>query len=466
MSAVENRQKPWFTGGKLINKMKSIIKLNLPQKAARIIELLEQNGYEAYAVGGCVRDCALGREPEDWDITTSARPSQVKALFHKTVDTGEKHGTVTVLMGGEGFEVTTYRIDGIYEDGRHPKSVNFTSDLVEDLRRRDFTINAMAYNESSGLVDVFHGLDDLDKKIVRCVGTAEERFWEDSLRILRAVRFCAQLGFAMEENTRRAAKEMAKTLSRISKERIQVETVKLLTSPHPEYIKMAWDLGLMDFILPEFEVMMNTPQNSRYHCFHVGDHTIEVLRNIRSDKVLRLTALLHDCGKPWCRTTDAAGEDHFKGHNVESAKRAERVLKELRLDNETIKRVVDLILWHTYRFDGTKADVRRVASQLGTELFPLLMEVFRADSLAKNPKMQNQLLARIELVERLYEQIFEDGDCLTLKELTVKGEDLIKAGVRPGPEMGEILQRLLEAVLEDPKMNEKERLMGMVEQGC
>lgn len=250
------------------------MRIQLPEKVTKIIETLEAAGFEAYAVGGCVRDSILGRKPDDWDITTSAKPDQVKHLFQRTVDTGIKHGTVTVLLEREGFEVTTYRIDGAYEDGRHPSEVSFTASLREDLRRRDFTINAMAYNDKEGLVDLYGGLTDLEAGVIRCVGKAVERFDEDALRMLRAVRFSAQLGFWIEEETRAAIRLLAPNLQKISAERIQVELVKLVTSPHPDYLRTAYELGITAQILPEFDLCMETPQRHKHHCYDVGEHIL------------------------------------------------------------------------------------------------------------------------------------------------------------------------------------------------
>lgn len=308
------------------------MRVTIPEQAEKILEQLQTAGYEAYVVGGCVRDSLLGRKPDDWDITTSAKPEQVKALFRRTVDTGLKHGTVTVLMGGEGFEVTTYRIDGEYEDGRHPREVSFTSSLKEDLQRRDFTINAMAYNHKTGLVDMFGGLSDLERKIVRCVGNPMERFTEDALRILRAVRFCAQLGFSMEEETAKGLSVLAPNLRMVSAERIQVELVKLLVSPHPDYLRLAYEAGITKEFLPEFDRMMETPQNTPHHCYTVGEHTLHSLTEIPGDRVLRLTMLLHDVGKPKARTTDAQGRDHFKLHGDIGEKMAVDILHRLKFD--------------------------------------------------------------------------------------------------------------------------------------
>ena len=254
-----------------------MLRIQIPEKANRIIAALTEAGFEAYVVGGCVRDAILGRTAADWDITTNARPEQVKALFPRTLDTGLQHGTVTVMQGREGFEVTTYRIDGEYLDGRHPEKVTFTPSLLEDLRRRDFTVNAMAYNEKEGLVDAFDGLGDLKRRQIRCVGNAEERFTEDALRILRAVRFSAQLDFTIEAHTRAALSRFAPRLSKVSAERIQTELVKLLTSPHPERFRVVWETGISAVILPEFDACMNTPQNHPHHSWSVGEHTLRAL---------------------------------------------------------------------------------------------------------------------------------------------------------------------------------------------
>ena len=314
--------------------------IELPEKVKYVIDTLMDAGYEAYAVGGCIRDSILGRKPEDWDITTSANPMQVKNLFRRTIDTGIQHGTVTVMLEKEGFEVTTYRIDGEYEDGRHPKKVVFTSNLIEDLKRRDFTINAMAYNEKDGLVDAFCGIEDLEKKVIRCVGNPEERFGEDALRMMRAVRFAAQLGFSIEKNTKRAIVELAGNLSKVSAERIQVELVKLLVSNHPEEFMTAYETGLTKVFLPEFDAMIKTPQNNKHHCYNVGEHTIEAVKNSPQDKILRLTMLLHDVAKPVCKSVDEQGIYHFYGHPAKGAEMAKDILRRLKFDNDTIRKLL------------------------------------------------------------------------------------------------------------------------------
>lgn len=289
------------------------MQIRLPQKVEDIIEKIQAAGYEAYAVGGCVRDTVLGREPDDWDITTSAEPEEVKKLFERTIDTGIQHGTVTVMLGREGFEVTTYRIDGKYEDSRHPKDVTFTANLKEDLRRRDFTINAMAYNEKDGLVDLYGGIQDIEKGLIRCVGDAGERFTEDALRMMRAVRFSAQLGYAIEENTKAAVKELAPMIRKISAERIQAELVKLMVSDHPDYIRTAYETGITAQIFPEFDLCMKTEQNNPHHCYSVGEHILHTLAYVDADKVLRLGMLFHDIGKPGTLSVDEEGITHNHG---------------------------------------------------------------------------------------------------------------------------------------------------------
>lgn len=455
--AAANRPRKWFIGEEHIN-----MKLAIPSSAEKILRILEENGYEAYVVGGCVRDSILGRRPDDWDITTSASPEQVKGLFRKTVDTGLQHGTVTVLMDKEGFEVTTYRVDGDYEDGRHPKEVMFTSSLEEDLKRRDFTINAMAYHPDRGLVDLFHGLEDMENQVIRCVGNPMERFQEDALRILRAVRFSAQLGFTIEENTREGIRSLAPNLKNVSAERIQVELVKLLVSPHPDYLRTAYETGITKEFLPEFDTCMRTEQNTSHHCYNVGEHTLHSLLNIRADKVLRLTMLLHDMGKPVVKKTDEAGRDHFKMHGPKSEQMAKTILRRLKFDNDTLNKVCRLVKWHDARPLPEMAAVRRAVNKIGEDIFPLYLEVQMADMMAQSTYRRQEKEERIRGVKKCYEEIMEKKQCVSLKTLAVTGRDLIAAGCRPGPELGDILDGMLEHVLEYPEENTKERLMELL----
>ena len=438
------------------------MKIALPEKVSFIINTLMRAGYEAYAVGGCVRDVMLNRTPMDWDITTSAKPHEVKQLFGHTIDTGILHGTVTVMLEQEGFEVTTYRIDGEYEDARHPKEVSFTSDLLEDLKRRDFTINAMAYNDAQGLVDAFDGVGDLKRGIIRCVGRATERFSEDALRMLRAVRFSAQLGFVLEEETRAAIVELAPNIAKVSAERIQMELVKLLTSNHPEEICTAYETGLTAVFLPEFDRMMETAQNNPHHCYTVGEHTLMALQGVEADKVLRLTMLLHDVAKPVCHTTDENGIDHFYGHPQKGSEMARMILRRLKFDNDTTDRVSALVRWHDDNPELSPESVRRAISRIGLERYPALFAVKRADTLAQSTYCREEKLTYLDAYEALYHEVMEKQQCLTIKQLAVTGSDLIEAGMQPGKEIGSVLKQLLELVLEAPELNTKEKLLKQV----
>ncbi|MGN1148571.1 MAG: CCA tRNA nucleotidyltransferase [Lachnospiraceae bacterium] len=437
-------------------------KIVLPEKVKLIIRTIQAAGFEAYAVGGCIRDSVLGREPNDWDITTSARPEEVKALFRRTVDTGIKHGTVTVMLDKEGFEVTTYRIDGEYEDGRHPKDVQFTASLTEDLKRRDFTINAMAYNDKDGLVDVFDGIGDLQRGIIRCVGDPRERFTEDALRMLRAIRFSAQLGYTIEEGTKAAIKELSPTLNRISAERIQVELIKLLLSPHPDYLRIAYDTGVTKVFFPEWDKTMVTPQNHPHHCYNVGEHILHSLLEVPSDKVLRLAMLLHDIAKPETLEIDDTGVTHFHGHEIKGEEMSRKIMRRLRLDNDTIHKVCTLVLYHDYG-NGVAPDcriVRRAVNKIGEDLFPSLLLVRKADIMAQSDYQREEKLANLEAWRQCYENILKSGECVSLKTLAISGKDLIEAGIAPGKRMGEILDGLLQEVLEDPSKNTREYLLS------
>ncbi len=431
----------------------------LPEKVNIVITALQSAGFEAYAVGGCVRDSILGREPEDWDITTSAMPEETKALFEKTFDTGIAHGTVTVLLDREAFEVTTYRIDGKYEDSRHPKEVIFTRSLKEDLLRRDFTINAMAYNEKDGLVDIFGGLKDLKEGIIRCVGDATARFSEDALRILRGVRFAAQLGFSIDRETEAGMRELAPTLKKISAERIQAELVKMLTSKRPGLLREAYALGITEQFLPEFGRLMETEQETPHHMYNVGEHTIHAVENVRPDKILRLTMLLHDMGKPAYKTIDESGTAHFKKHALESEIIAKRILRRLKFDNDTLNKVTRLVRFHDYRMPAAAKNVRRAMNKIGEDTFPYYLEVRRADVLAQSMYQREEKLKNLDEIETLYQEIVEKGQCVSLKDLAVTGKDLIGAGMEPGREIGEKLNELLGLVIEDPSLNTKKELL-------
>lgn len=438
------------------------MRILLPDKVDRIIKTLMAAGYEAYAVGGCVRDSVMGRSPNDWDITTSAKPAEVKRLFSRTIDTGIKHGTVTIMLDKEGFEVTTYRIDGVYEDGRHPREVTFTASLEEDLKRRDFTINAMAYNEETGLVDIFGGMQDIEQGVIRCVGDAEERFTEDALRMLRAVRFSAQLGYRIEEATKSAIRNLAPNLQQISAERIQVELVKLVTSPHPDYLRTAYETGITGQVLPEFDLCMETAQNNPHHCYSVGEHILHSMQEIAPDKILRLGMLFHDIGKPQTLTVDEEGITHNKGHAEVGEKMAKEILSRLKFDNHTIDSVSRIVRYHDQKIELTSAGVRRAINRMGEDIFPMLFAVRRADIYAQSDYLREEKLDKAQYIEELYSEICRKQECLSLKDLAVTGKDLIALGVPPGREIGTLLQELLELVLEEPERNVREELFRHV----
>ncbi|MBQ3512502.1 MAG: CCA tRNA nucleotidyltransferase [Lachnospiraceae bacterium] len=440
------------------------MQIQLPEKVEYIINTLEAAGYEAYAVGGCVRDSLLNREPDDWDITTSARPQQVKDVFPRTIDTGIQHGTVTVMMGKEGFEVTTYRIDGEYEDSRHPKEVIFTANLIEDLKRRDFTINAFAYNHRSGIVDAFDGMTDLQNGIIRCVGEAKERFTEDALRMMRAVRFSAQLGYDIEEKTKEAIVELAPNLKNISAERIQVELVKLLQSPHPDYLRVAYELGMTKVIMPEFDKAMETPQNNPHHMYNVGEHLLHTLLEVRPDRSLRIAALLHDIAKPDTETKDNGGISHFHGHAEAGEERAAVILRRLKFDNDTINKVKKYVKYHDYKIEATPRAVRRALNKIGKEYFYEVLELKQADMLAQSTYQREEKEENLRQVTALYKEILQKQECVSLKELAVTGKDIIELGVPQGKQLGAVLQSLLEEVLENPQHNTREYLSEKVKQ--
>lgn len=447
------------------NGMKKI-KIDIPKPVRMIIGLLEQNGYEAFAVGGCVRDTILGRTPQDWDITTSALPHQVKEIFHRTIDTGIQHGTVTVMLQRVGYEVTTYRIDGEYNDSRHPDSVEFTADLIEDLKRRDFTINAMAYNPTVGLVDAFDGMGDIERKVIKCVGKAVERFDEDALRILRAVRFSAQLGFDIETQTMDAIVKLAPTLENISAERIRVELEKLITSNHPDKLITAYKAGITKVVLPEFDRMMECPQNTPYHMYNVGEHTMKVMENVPATKEMRWAALLHDVGKPESITYDKKDPKrmHFYGHAHVGAKMVHPILRRLKMDNKTIKLVTRLVECHDDR-PASKGmepiNIRKSVHKIGKDIYEQYLQLAYADFQGKSAYGKEKGYDGYLYTKAQYEYIVENHVCTSKAEMDISGRHLIAAGCPTGSIIGDILDELLRRVLEKPELNHKDILLDI-----
>lgn len=411
------------------------LKIELPKDVAEIIKTLMEHDYEAYAVGGCVRDSLMGRHPSDWDITTNALPEEVKELFPRTIDTGIKHGTVTIMIGKTGYEVTTYRIDGEYEDGRHPKSVEFSKSLVEDLKRRDFTINAMAYNDKEGLRDEFGGIGDIRKCMIRCVGNAEERFSEDALRMMRAVRFSAQLGFTIQRETVEAIKKLAPTIKKVSMERVQVELIKTLLSDRPEYVETYSECRLMEHILPQVDKLMKSPKKPII---------LKMLKNAEKTPVMRYAALLYYAGEEGALET----------------------LKALKLDNYTTELVVKLIHYENVPIKVNEVDVRQAMHDLGVDFIPMLRNFKRNIYKTKEEVLfipMGRNLTQIETIYKMYNEIVARGDCVALKDLAVNGKDLIDLGMKPGEEIGQMLALLLRIVIEKPIENDRQVLLAIVE---
>ncbi|MBR6322430.1 MAG: polynucleotide adenylyltransferase [Lachnospiraceae bacterium] len=432
-------------------------KIRLPEHVKKIISQLEAHGYEAYAVGGCVRDSLLKKEPKDWDVTTSARPEAVKEIFPRCIDTGIKHGTVTVMFERRGYEVTTFRIDGDYSDGRHPDHVEFTPELSEDLKRRDFTINAMAYSKRTGVVDLYGGEKDLANGLIRAVGEAEERFSEDALRILRLVRFSAALGFAIEEKTFEAAKKLSGNLQRVSAERIREEFMKTLLSPHPEKILLLEEIGALKVFFPELSAMLGGGASEGGSPASVaasesgasGDDAVvrvKTVSRLPEDKILRLAELFDVIRRASCLDSD------------EIRSLTDNRLRALKFDNETREQVVFLMKYAAIALPSEADALRRTLSLVGKKDFPLLLS-FRALHACDEPQTD------FAAVSQAFAGILERGECTSVQELAVTGNDLIALGMKPGKTLGETLQALLSKVLDDPSLNEKEKLLALLKEG-
>lgn len=433
--------------------------IRIPGEVRQVLEILNNNGYEAYIVGGCVRDCILSKNPNDWDIATNARPREIKALFEKTIDTGIKHGTVTVLINSWSCEVTTYRIDGEYADSRRPESVGFTSSLTDDLSRRDFSINAIAYHPGEGFIDPFGGMNDIEKRIIRAVGEAGKRFQEDALRMLRAVRFSAQLDFTVDSRVMQSIKDNSHLIQNMSHERVRDELTKILVSGHPMKFILLRDANILQYVLPEFEVCFHTVQNHPYHVYNVAIHTLYAVSNIENDRILRWTMLLHDTGKPLTKTTDGNNVDHFYGHPEKSVQLAEAVLRRLRFDNKSVSRILRLIKFHDRNITPTFKSVRKAVAAVGDDIFLDLIKVQAADKKAQNPEYLKDRVDKLNQIKDIYLYIKEKNECLGLKDLAVNGDDLIGLGFMQGKEIRVILDRLLDMVIENPQLNNREKLM-------
>lgn len=435
----------------------------LPEKIRLILSRLRDAGFEAYAVGGCVRDTLLGREAHDWDICTAALPDETHTVFagFDVRDTGLKHGTVTLVLDREPFEITTFRVDGAYSDSRHPDSVTFTRSLREDLARRDFTINAMAYSPETGLVDPFGGREDLAAGLIRCVGGPAARFSEDALRILRAMRFSAKLGFQIEQRTDAAMRALCGSLADIAPERVKTELEGMLTGPRvlPALLKYPDVLGA---VIPEILPCVGFDQLNPYHLYDVWEHTAHSVENIAPEPLLRWTMLLHDLGKPPCFSEKGEGtRGHFYGHGRVSAVMADEIMARLRFSNEERALIRELVENHDRFIAPNPRAVRRELGRVGPEQFERSICVRIADIGAQNPAYGPERLREMEEIRRIARDILAAEECVSLRTLAVNGGDLIAIGYRPGPALGAELQRLLSAVLDDPAKNEKAVLLDI-----
>ena len=434
------------------------MQFTISAQAAQALELLEAAGYEAYLVGGCVRDDMMGIRPHDYDITTNARPEDIKRVFSdfRLVLDGEKHGTVSPVIDGSLIEITTFRADGDYSDGRHPDSVSFSDSLLEDLKRRDFTINAMAWSKRTGLVDPHGGADDLERKTLRAVGEPEERFREDALRILRGMRFASRLGFPLEQKSADAMHKLAPQLELISRERIFTELTGVLQGEHAMRVLSDFH-DVLFTVVPELFPLYMCPQKSVYHIYDVWEHTLHVLDTISPrTPLLTWCALLHDCGKPATRIRDRKGYDHYPQHQQVGAGIAERILQSLKVSNAFMKDVCTLVLYHD---DVVVADTARLLMyHVGQERFEALVSLRRADLLAHDLERVQKSIDALEGATARYRQALENHECVSLKDLAVNGDDMLALGYQ-GPEIREILERLLIMVLKDEIPNEREVLI-------
>lgn len=441
------------------------LKIEIPSGANEIIHSLQNNGYEAFLVGGCVRDSILKRPIHDYDITTSATPDEMMKVFKdkRIIETGLQHGTITIVINGEGYEVTTYRIDGNYSDSRRPDSVTFTRSLEEDLKRRDFTINTMAYNDEVGLIDPFNGMEDIKYHKIRCVGRAKDRFSEDALRILRAIRFASQLGFVLEPDTDWNISNMYKNLENISIERINSEFCKIAASSD-FCVQMVLYHEVFSLFIPEIKDMLGFQQNNPYHMYDVWNHTVHAIEYCESDDlVTRLAVFFHDIGKPHCYQDGEDGIRHFKGHGRVSADMTDKIMKRLRFDNDTREKVVELVYYHDATFEVGKKYIKRWLNKIGEEQFRRILNVRRADIKAQADMAQETRLQKIDNIEYILEEVLQDDECFSLKDLAVNGKDLITIGYKPGKEIGEVLNNLLDSVISGEYINEKEKLLEIAE---
>lgn len=431
----------------------------IPKKCKFIFEKLENRGYECFAVGGCVRDAIMGVEPADWDFTTNAQPDEILDCFddYTTVDIGKRFGTICVVSEGESYEITTYRNDGEYSDSRHPDSVQFSEAIEEDLARRDFTINSIAYSEERGFIDPYGGKEDIENKIIRCTGEADLRFQEDALRILRAIRFSSRLGFSIEPSTASAIHAKKDRLSYVHPQRIRKELLGILMGSSPVTVLREFRDAL-SVVIPEIEPMFDLAQNNPHHVYDVWMHTLHALDVAPKDEIIRLAVFFHDIGKPHAKTTDDKGIDHFKKHPYISEKITRSVLTSFGFSSKTVSDVCKLVRFHDERFRGLTPDIKRVLGEIDVDLFQKLLQVSRADMLAQSDYQREEKLSHHRNVEAEFRRIMEAGECYSLSQLEIKGTDLLNMGFT-GEAVGHALDVLLKSVIKGRTENDRDALM-------
>lgn len=437
------------------------MKILLNNNVSKILNILNNNGYEAYIVGGCVRDSLLNIKPKDWDITTNALPDEILECFkeYRCFEVGKKFGTISVVMDKECFEITTFRFDGEYTDNRHPDNVEFSRNLKDDLQRRDFTVNAMAYNEEDGLIDFFNGQRDLKYKALRCVGDPSKRFNEDALRILRALRFSSVYGFTIEINTSNAIFKNKGLLNNISNSRIISELNLLLCGEYCDFILRRYK-DIFAVIIPEITTMFNFDQNNPHHNKTLWKHTVASVKLVQGDALLKTAMLFHDIGKPLTKSTDENNISHFHGHPKLSAAVTNNILKRLGYPNDFIKQVVTLIEYHDYRLTADKKIIKRLLSKIGEQDLRLLLKIQRADILAQSMYKREEKLSTLDMVCVLFEEIIKENECFSLKQLEISGRDLIHIGITNGIQIGDTLDELLKMVIRENIPNEKSVLIS------
>ncbi len=436
------------------------MRIDLPELPAFVIKRLEENGFECFAVGGCVRDSLIGREVNDWDFTTNATPNEIQSCFSDftTVDVGAQYGTICVVIDGQSFEITTYRTDGEYADSRHPDSVNFSKNIFDDLARRDFTINAMAYNDKQGVVDVFDGLTDLKYGVIRCVGEPDVRFSEDALRIMRALRFASTFGYSIEAKTSKSILENKENLNAVASERIIKELSKLLVGSHVDFVLRRYK-DVIATIIPEVSVMFNFDQKSPHHNKDLWRHTVSAVKHTPQNDIMRTAMLLHDIGKPMTVSTDVDGRCHFYNHPKLSAAMANTILRRLKYPNAFINTVLTLIEYHDNRLTPDSPCVKSYLRKLGEENMRMLLSIQRADILAQSLYERERKLSTLDAVCTEFERIVNSNECYSLSDLAVNGKDIIHLGTLSGENIGKVLNKCLDKVIKGELNNNHDELI-------